>query len=267
MRVGIIGGGCFWKPWDKPFKEIKQCTPYGEMADVICVGRFNQHEVFTLQRHGGNYETLINEIPWCANVYGMFLQRLDFIIHVTASGALREGYKAGDLVLFDQLIDFTRHRPITLGKPAINKATYFDFSKPISETLIQFAHKALENNGIKHHIGGTMLCEDGPKFSSMAESKMYQMLGADFVNQTSCPEVYFCRELALPVLAITMTTNGIELNKPILGKDISDSIVAHKDKMPEAIKVILENLPNELKFEFVDNPPYDVGKFDLRTTE
>lgn len=267
MRIGILGGASFWKFWNKPFQEIRQETPYGNMADLICAGKYNQHDVFTLQRHGKNYEFTLQDIPWQANAYGMFLQKIDFLIHVTACGALSKEYKPGDLVLFDQLIDFTKQRPVSLGLTTLKKVSYLDFSRPISKGLIQVAHDALSKNNIQHYVGGTMLTEEGPRYSTTAESKMYKMLGADFLNHTSCPEVYFFRELTIPVLAITMVTNCIELDGFFIkAEEISTSIVNYKDVMPNAIAAILNYLPDRVDIEEIDSRPYNVMKFDLRVS-
>ena len=264
MRIGIIGGANHWKQWQLPFTEINQETPYGAMADVICAGRYNNHEIFTLQRHGGNYQLLHQDIPWCANVYGMYLQKLDFIIHLTACGSLRQADNVGDLLLFDQLIDFTKNRPNTLGAPAIDKMTCLDFSKPFSEILIRYSAKVLSENNISHHVGGTMITEEGPKFSSMAETKMYRLWGADFINQTSCPEVYFCRELGLPVLPMGMVTNSIQQDYKISAEDIATNIALNKTVTPKALACLFQALPKTLLLEALDTASYKSEQFDLR---
>jgi len=264
MRIGIIGGACHWKHWNKSFQEISQKTPYGPMADTICAGLYNKHQIFTLQRHGGSYQLTFEEIPWQANVYGMYLQKLDFIIHLTACGSLRKEDNVGDLILFDQIIDFTKCRPVTLGPPALEKPTYYDFSKPISEDLINLAHKIFLSNNVVHRIGGTMLSEEGPKFSSIAESKMYKSWGADFINMTSCPEVSFCRELSIPVLAIAMITNKIQFDTPISSEEISSNLVKYKNTTPSALGILFEHLPEKFNFHKDIITPYHVSDFDLR---
>jgi 5'-methylthioadenosine phosphorylase len=264
MRIGIIGGANHWKQWQQSFVEINQETPYGAMADVICAGTVAGHDVFTLQRHGSTYQLPMQDIPWRANVYGMYLQKLDFIIHLTACGSLRKTDNAGDLLLFDQLIDFTKKRPNTLGPPVINKMTCLDFSKPFSEILIQYSAKVLSENNIAHHVGGTMITEEGPKFSSMAETRMYRLWGADFINQTSCPEVYFCRELGLPVLPMGMVTNSIQQDYKISAEDIATNIALNKTVTPKALACLFQALPKVMVLEELDTASYNSEQFDLR---
>ena len=42
---------------------------------------------------------------------------------------------------------------------------------------------------IKHHKAGTMVSVEGPRFSSLAESKMFRQWGGSTINMTTCPEV------------------------------------------------------------------------------
>ncbi len=264
MKVGIIGGGFYWKHWGIAHKEIRQNTPYGEMSDSICYGLVGNHEAYSLQRHGIAHHIAPHEIPWKANVYGMWLQRPDFIIHVTACGALNDAYLPGDIVLFDQILDFTKNRPVTLGAPALQGVTHLDFSHPLSENLLQYAHELFIKKEVPHWFRGTVVAEEGPRFSSIAELKMYQMLGADIINQTSCPEVYFCRELAIPVLALSLITNKIDLKRPILAHEISENIAKFKAIMPKAIHLLIEALDQSIELENLDTEAYDTSILDIR---
>ena len=49
--------------------------------------------------------------------------------------------------------------------------------------------------GLKVHEKGTMVTIEGPRFSTKAESKMFQMWGGDVINMTTCPEV--CKRKSL----------------------------------------------------------------------
>lgn len=42
-----------------------------------------------------------------------------------------------------------------------------------------------------HHVKGTSVCIEGPRYSTLAESNLYRCWGADLVNMTVCPEVFF----------------------------------------------------------------------------
>jgi 5'-methylthioadenosine phosphorylase len=57
---------------------------------------------------------------------------------------------------------------------------------PFTSQLLSESAKALK---LKIHTGVTCVIIEGPRFSSLAESKMYRLLGGDVVNMTNVPEV------------------------------------------------------------------------------
>lgn len=266
MKIGILGGACFWKTWNLPFEQLEVDTPYGKPADMLCKGKLGLHEVYTLQRHGKIYELSPEKIPYQANTFALHKLGVGFIIDVTSCGCYKENAQAGDIALFDQVIDYTRKRPDSLFKPVITKYTNVNFAQPISEVLINFAHELFKKNNVNHHFRGTLITEDGPRFSTLAESKMYKIWGADFVNHTSSPAIYFFRELNIPVLGMTMITNRIEFERGghILSANISNSTIKYGHRMSDAIKLLIENIPDNLELEDYQIKPYDTSKFELR---
>ena len=51
------------------------------------------------------------------------------------------------------------------------------------------------------------MCIEGPRFSSRAESLLFQSWGAELVNMTTVPEVVLAGELGLPYAAIALPTD------------------------------------------------------------
>ena len=60
---------------------------------------------------------------------------------------------------------------------------------------------------VGHHSSGTNVVVEGPRFSSKAESKMFQMWGGDIINMTAVPEVVLANEAGLCYAAIAMVTD------------------------------------------------------------
>ena len=94
---------------------------------------------------------------------------------------------------------------------------------------------------------------------------MYKLMGADIVNMTSCLEVYFFRELEIPVIAISLITNKIELDKPILAHEISGNIAKYKDAIPNAVKVLIDGLGDHIMLEDLNTEIYDTSILDIRS--
>ena len=57
---------------------------------------------------------------------------------------------------------------------------------PTTCKVLQVSAKALN---LKIHTSAVCVVIEGPRFSSLAESKMYQAWGGDIVNMTNVPEV------------------------------------------------------------------------------
>ena len=266
MKIAILGGGNFWRKWSAKYTEHDVVTPYGNPADNICIGQVGNHTLLTLQRHGRTYEHALMDIPWQANAFALGSFNPDMAIQVSACGTYRDDIEPGTLVLFDQIIDWTKNRPTTLGLPVFNKPTFINYARPVSTELTALAHKIFTDTQITHHMNGTLITEEGPRYSSLAESKMFKLLGADFINHSSSPELYFFRELNIPTLAISMVTNKIdlELSGDIEANDISASICKFKDTMPHAIKALINSLPASIPTHIAKTEAYDVTQFDLR---
>ena len=60
---------------------------------------------------------------------------------------------------------------------------------------------------MSHHSSGTNVVVEGPRFSSKAESKMFQLWGGDIINMTAVPEVVLANEAGLCYAAIAMVTD------------------------------------------------------------
>merc|ERR1712080_219480 len=54
---------------------------------------------------------------------------------------------------------------------------------------------------------GTVVTVQGPRFSSLAESKMFRLWGAHVVNMTSVPEVVLAKEAGLSYASVALPTD------------------------------------------------------------
>lgn len=71
------------------------------------------------------------------------------------------------------------------------------------QTIINVA----EELKIDVHGKGTVVCIEGPRFSSKAESNMYRLWGGDLVNMTAVPEVILAKEAGILYASIALATD------------------------------------------------------------
>jgi len=80
------------------------------------------------------------------------------------------------------------------------------FGDPFSNKFIKWleepVRKALdsEGRGIKLFTDKTIVCMEGPQFSTRAESNMYRQWGGDLINMSVIPEAKLAREAELRFL-------------------------------------------------------------------
>jgi 5'-methylthioadenosine phosphorylase len=125
------------------------------------------------------------------------------VLAFSAVGSLREEIAPGDFALPSQIIDRTKGvRPASFfeGTSAVAHAMFGDpFSVRLTKWLEEHVQKALtkEGRGVKMHTDKTVVCMEGPQFSTRAESIMYRAWGGDLINMSVLPESKLAREAEL----------------------------------------------------------------------
>lgn len=208
-KIGIIGGSGLENPDILKYPEkINIKTPYGEPSSPLLTGNIHEKEIVILSRHGYDHTIPPSQVNNRANIYALKETGCTHIIASTACGSLREEIRRGDLVIPDQLIDFTHHRIHTFHEefePGDMK--HVSMPDPFDEELRNVIITAAENIGLNVHEKGTMITIEGPRFSTRAESKMFRLWGADIINMSVAPEVILANELGIPYAAIAISTD------------------------------------------------------------
>ena len=209
IKIGIIGGSGLDDPQIlKDAKEIEVDTPYGKPSSSLTVGKIEGVDVVILARHGKQHTIPPTQVNFRANIHALKEIGCTHIIATTAVGSLKEGIGRGDLVVIDQFIDFTRHRPITFHESfEPHKPTHTPMAEPFSKELREALTQSLEELKLKHHKKGTVVTIEGPRFSTKAESHMFRAWGADIINMSIAPEAILANEASIPYATIAMSTD------------------------------------------------------------
>ncbi|CAG5094529.1 Oidioi.mRNA.OKI2018_I69.XSR.g13641.t1.cds [Oikopleura dioica] len=211
-RIAIIGGTGLEDPdvfQDKTEVSVEN-TPWGE-ASTIWKGKLNSVEVFVLSRHGKSHELSPSQVNYCANLWALKQLGVTHVIATTACGSLREEYAPGDLVVVSDYIDMTKTRTYThFGtSPTGPKGIAHVPAKPaLDEGLRQMVIKVMKDTDVSFKENGTCVVIEGPRFSTLAESKMYSsFFGGDIVNMTLSPEAAIAKEMKLHYASIALVTD------------------------------------------------------------
>jgi 5'-methylthioadenosine phosphorylase len=206
VQIGIIGGsGLYDMAEVSDRKEVTLSTPFGEPSGPYLLGTLGGKRVAFLARHGAGHRLSPSELNFRANVFGMKLLGVEYILSASAVGSLKEEYKPLDIVLPDQFIDRTRGRVSTFfGRGLV---AHVGFARPFCRILSGIVHESGKRAGATIHKGGTYVCMEGPQFSTLAESRLYRSWGADIIGMTNLQEAKLAREAEICYTTIALVTD------------------------------------------------------------
>ncbi len=205
-RIGIIGGSGFYSLPDLTVKEeVALETPWGIPSRPLVVADLAGREVVFLARHGKGHRLLPHEVNYRANIAALAHLGCREVFAFSAVGSLREELAPLDFVLPDQLIDRTRTRSSTFFGEGV--AGHVAFADPYCGRLADVAAAAGAELGITVHRRETLVCIEGPTFSTRAESLLYRSWGAGVINMSALPEARLAREAELCYCLVCMVTD------------------------------------------------------------
>ena len=78
---------------------------------------------------------------------------------------------------------------------------------PFDESLRNVLYRSATELGLKVHGKGCVVTIEGPRFSTVAESNMFRLWGADVINMSTAPEAMLANEAGIPYAAVAMATD------------------------------------------------------------
>jgi 5'-methylthioadenosine phosphorylase len=206
VKIGVIGGSGLYQMRGMEVVEEKVLeTPFGEPSDAFVLGRLEDKEVVFLPRHGKGHRLLPSELNFRANLYGMKLLGVEWIISVSAVGSLKEEYEPTHIVIPDQFYDRTRHRAETFFGNGL--VAHVSFAHPVCAELARWMAEGSREAGATVHESGTYVCVEGPMFSTRAESEEYRSRGFDIVGMTNLQEAKLAREAEMSYATMALVTD------------------------------------------------------------
>ncbi len=205
-RIGVIGGsGLYQLPKARLLQEIEVPTPFGLPSDLISLVELQGVTVAFLPRHGRGHRLLPGEVPCRANIWALKSLGVEQILSISAVGSLKEEFRPGDFLVCDQLIDRTRSREDSFFGGGV--VGHLVFADPYCQGMRDGAVAVLERSRRRFHPAGTLVCMEGPPFSTRAESFLYRSWNADLIGMTSLPEAKLAREAEICFAIIAMVTD------------------------------------------------------------
>ncbi len=215
LMIGVIGGTGLAEALAGEAGEARTVeTPFGPPSAPITMTEWHGTPIAILPRHGPGHVFNPTRVPYRANVFALKALGVTHVLASGATGSLREHIHPGELVVVDQVIDRTRHRPSTFYERA---AVHVEFAEPFCPVMrrwlietrkrAQTDKRATELDLVKLHERGTYVCMEGPAFSTRAESELHRTWGGDLIGMTVMPEAKLAREAEMAYALVAMPTD------------------------------------------------------------
>jgi 5'-methylthioadenosine phosphorylase len=224
--LAIIGGsGLYQFPSLENTQSLEIDTPFGKPSSPIVTGDLFGKKVAFLARHGIGHVFQPSEVNYRANIYALKSLGVTRVVSISACGSLREDFKPGEIVIPDQIVDFTRGRQRTFFGDGV--VAHIGAADPFCKDLSSRVIKAVVSTGAVHHKNGTYITIEGPRFSTKAESNLYREWGMSIIGMTACPEIFLAREAGICYATMAHVT---------------DYDVWHVSEKPVAVEMVIEIL-------------------------
>jgi len=207
-KIGIIGGSGLDDPdLLQDARDIEVETKFGKPSSPLKSGKIGGTEAVLLARHGRHHQYSPTQVNNRANIRALKEAGVTHILATTACGSLRQEIERGHLVVIDQFIDFTRFRKNTFFDSFDDCPHHTAMAHPFDAELRKKLYDQAVALGLQVHPKGCVVTIEGPRFSTVAESKMFRLWGADVINMSTAPEAMLACEAEIPYAAVAMSTD------------------------------------------------------------
>lgn len=191
--LGVIGGsGLYAMSGLLNVEEIEISTPFGKPSAPVVIGSFEGQRVAFLARHGLGHHISPTEVNYRANIYALKSLGVERIVSISAVGSLRDDYIPGEIVIPDQIFDFTRDRKRSFFEGGL--VAHVSVADPFCTDLSKRLYDATLATGAAVHPNGSIITIEGPRFSTKAESNTFRAWGMSIIGMTTSPEAFLARE-------------------------------------------------------------------------
>jgi 5'-methylthioadenosine phosphorylase len=243
--IGVFGGSGFYSFLEN-IEEIEIDTPYGKTSEKIAIAEYKGKKIAFLPRHGKEHHLPPHLIPYKANIYAMKQLGVKKILAPTASGSLQAHIKPGDFVICDQFVDRTWGRKDTFYDGP--ETRHISAAHPYCPELRKLAISTARDIGITVHEKGTVVVIQGPRFSTVAESRWFSKMGWEVINMTQYPECYLAREMGICYANIALITDfdaGLEDREdvsPVTEEEVYKVFKENNEKVKKMLFEIIQKI-------------------------
>ncbi len=244
--IGILGGSGLYDIdglIDTTWTSVD--TPFGAPSDQLLTGMLDGQKVVFLPRHGRGHKLSPSDINFRANIYALKSVGVTEILSLSACGSFKEDLSPGTFVLVDQFIDRTFAREKSFFGDGF--VAHVSMAHPTCNRLAHDLETAIKELSISYQRGGCYLTMEGPQFSTLAESKLYQSWGCDVIGMTNMPEAKLAREAEMCYATVGMVTDydcWHPDHDAVTVEHVIETLMSNADNARSLVKAVIPLLKN-----------------------
>lgn len=242
-ELAVIGGsGLYTIPGLKEVSQKIVETPFGKPSSPIVLGTLAGRRIAFLARHGIGHSIPPHRVNYRANIYALKSLGMRFVAAVSACGSLREDFAPGNVVIPDQLFDFTHQRVRTFfDDPGL--VAHVSVAEPFCNAFGKQLFKACKAAKAKVHFGGSYITVEGPRFSTRSESNNFRSWGHSIIGMTTSPEAFLAREAEQCYAVMSHVTDyDVWHEEPVNVEMVMSTMQKNLKLAQEAIRNLAANL-------------------------
>ncbi len=242
-EVAIIGGSGFTRLEELKIsrREVVH-TPYGEVSAPFSHGEFNGMNVVFLPRHGTAHTIPPHKVNYLANLWALKHIGVEQIIGIATVGGITQEMAPGQIVIPDQIIDYTYDRPHTFYENDLSQVTHIDFTEPYCKELREKLIAAANRCDIPAISQGTYGATQGPRLETAMEINRMERDGCNVVGMTGMPEAALAREIGICYASCTLVANwgAGRSDGPITMEEIETHLKQGMEKMRQLLSALAD---------------------------
>lgn len=247
IALAVIGGSGLYDMSGLSAMETHDVdTPFGKPSAPIVTGLLAGKRVAFLARHGLGHHISPTEVNYRANIYALKLLGADRVVSVSACGSLREDYAPGQIVIPDQIFDFTRGRARSFFEGGL--VAHISSADPVCPDLSAQLNLAVKESGGTVHPGGAFITIEGPRFSTKAESNTFRSWGMSIIGMTASPEAFLAREaeMCYAIMAHVTDYDVWHVSEaPVTVEMVIRTLLANTTLAQRALEQVAASLPEQ----------------------
>jgi 5'-methylthioinosine phosphorylase len=186
-------------------------TPAGESPPFYLV-RHEGVPFWYIHFHGVDFMTARNnvQVGFTRTWYTLFSFGVRDVISGAAAGSIHPEMRAGDVVVVDDFVDFSTHRPRSMQTEIWEDLPWIgaSFVPPMCPELTTILREVSQSYAHgKVFNSATVGQFEGHRFESPGEIRMAKNAGADVVHHHQASEAIYARELGLHYGAMNIVSN------------------------------------------------------------